>query len=255
MCNHTYMGNYKDTPFMGRTCPYPKFYEMAQATATTAELSCTLALPVDDRGACIFHSKDIAWKRENEFTTRFLELVQLLNADNMVKHYDFVEFVFVGQKLGSKERAEHATLRIFDVIFKKQAFFNGAIFLDSFEIEDVDFSDGANFCGAMFSKDVKIASARFNGLIFNRANVKQLAFFTKVAFESYAYFDEAVFSGEVKFEDSRFLRDTDFSSVVFAPSDEESPVRFLNVRFEGNAFLKALYFDAKLCSVMCVLHP
>src|SRR5215218_2446408 len=112
MCNHAYTANYKQMPgTMGKRCPYPEFYERACLSEPNAPV---LALPVDDRGECIFHSPDVAWKRAHGFEGHFLQLVRLLMAEPEAKYYDFAEFVFVG--CGS----EPHTLHIGDITFLKQ---------------------------------------------------------------------------------------------------------------------------------------
>ena len=98
MCTYSYTRAYTSiSPYMGNRCPYPEIYERARSTASSVpETESTLELPVDDRGACIFHSQDITWKRKNNFKGKFLQLVHLLNSDGGGRDYDFVEFVFVG---------------------------------------------------------------------------------------------------------------------------------------------------------------
>jgi uncharacterized protein YjbI with pentapeptide repeats len=238
MCNHFYTADYAKMPrTMGKRCPYPDFYKKAQLTALSApEADPARSLPVDDSGACIFHSQAVAWKRNNNFNGHFLQLVQLLNADKAVKWYDFAEFVFVGSELTTTHGvAEHA-LHIADTIFLKQAYFTGASFLDSVALERVDFKDGADFRVATFAHDLRIANARFHGLDFSNATARQLAFFTKVEFLSFTLFEKTQFTGAtdgyvVKFEDSHFEGITDFSRAAFALGDESS-VGFLNVQFQ-----------------------
>lgn len=238
MCNHSYTADYAQMPrTMGKRCPYPEFYEKARSIASSArEADRVPALPMDGSGVCIFHSQDVAWKRNNDFKGSFLRLVQLLNADEAAKHYDFAEFVFVGSELRTADGAEQHTFRIADISFLKQAYFIGASFLDAFTIEHVDFTGGAEFREATFADDLRIANARFCGLNFAKAKLRQHASFTTVEFANYALFDNAQFTGTtighvVTFKDSRFDGITSFSRAAFILGDESS-VAFLGTRFE-----------------------
>ncbi len=236
MCNHSYVGNYKHKPrSMGQRCPYPELYEKIRMTAPGApETEISPTLPLDDRGACIFHSQNIAWKRANNFERRFLQLLQLLDADGTVTRYDFAEFVFVGIEIQTKGGTQHHLLRIADMSFKLQADFTGSSFLDSFELDRVDFQKGANFSETTFYRDLKVTQTRFVGFEFDKAKAEHLAFFIKVEFLSFALFNGAHFMGRteghaVKFEDARFEGIADFSGATFAV---ESSAGFLKTRFE-----------------------
>jgi hypothetical protein len=239
MCNHSYTANYAQKPrSMGQQCPYPACYEKARSTAlSTPETGLAPVLPVDDRGTCIFHSQDIAWKRKNDFKGQFLQLVRLLDADAAEKYYDFAEFVFVGNEVSTKNDVAHYGLHIADTTFQKEAYFTGASFLDAFELDGVDFQRGANFDEATFAHDLRINSARFfQSLDFANATVSRFAFFTKVEFRNFTSFHNTRFTGAtngyvVKFEDSHFQGITDFSSAAFLLGAESS-VGFLKVQFE-----------------------
>jgi uncharacterized protein YjbI with pentapeptide repeats len=252
MCNHAYTADhFKSHRRMGNRCPYPEFYEKAQSTASSVpEAVPAPALLIDDWGACIFHSQEIAWKRKNDFKGKFLQLVQLLDADGAGRDYDFAEFVFVGSEIRTKSGSEEHVLHIADTTFRKQAYFTGASFLDSFELEGVDFQDGADFVYATFAHDLRIENARFRGITFNHATLANLAVFTKVQFLNYALFAKARFTGTesdytVKFKDSRFEGITDFSGAIFTLGDE-STVGFLNIQFEDFTDFKGTKFNCQV---------
>ncbi len=235
MCNHSYTADYATMPgSMGQRCPYPDLYETVRSRAASAdEMGPALGLPIDSRGACIFHSQEAAWKRGNDFEGRFLQLVRLLDADPASKYYDFTEFIFVGSKPSDTEKH---IFSLEDTGFRKHAYFNGAAFLDSFALAGVDFQDGATFLEAAFSRDLMIRNSRFRGLNFSKTKLSQCAFFTAVEFLSFSLFQDVCFAGPsggfvVKFEDSRFDGITDFRGASFALGDE-STAGFLKVRFE-----------------------
>src|SRR5215207_3582299 len=109
MCTHSYTaGHFKNKRSMGNQCPYPEFYDKARSPETGPAPT----LPMDDRGACIFHSQEIAWKRKNDFKGKFLQLVQLLDADGAGRDYDFAEFIFVGTEPGTKNGSEEHVLHL-----------------------------------------------------------------------------------------------------------------------------------------------
>lgn len=231
---------------MGIRCPYPEFYEKTRSTAVIANgAEPAPALPIDDRGACIFHSQDAAWKRGNDFEGKFLQLVRLLNAYEDAKYYDFAEFVFVGSEIRTASGSEEHVLRISDMAFRRQAYFMAASFLDSFELDGVEFQDGARFGEATFARNLRIENTRFRGLDFTKAKVAQLAFFIKVEFLSFALFENVRFTGiadgyAVRFEDDRFQGIAEFSGAVF---DVESSVGFLKVQFEDFTDFRGTQFN------------
>jgi len=237
---------------MGKKCPYPALYE--KTTSTESDKSAkdvSQALPIDDYGTCIFHSHDIAWKRDNDFKGHFLKIVEFLNADDTLEYYDFNEFHFVGNELRTKPGSEHHVLSIIDMICRKQAYFIGAVFSDAFELKRIDFKDGANFDRATFSHDLRIQNVNFRGVGFINAKFEQHVFFSKVEFLVYALFTDAKFTGStygygVKFEDSDFKGITDFSGIVFDPQGNESTMGFQNVQFEDCADFKNARFHNQI---------
>ena len=249
MCKHAYTANYKSMPgAMGKQCPYPEFYKKARSTDVGASLP---ALPIDDRGKCIFHSGEIAWKRDNDFEGHFLQLVRLLIADPATKHYDFEEFVFVGSKI--KGGPETHTLHLADTIFPQQAYFIAARFLDSFTLERVEFRGGANFRLATFAGDLCVTSGLLNGIDFTRTEFGGRVLFTKVDITSYAFLDNANFNGTagtgpthgVRFEDSRFDGLTTITGAAFVFGDESS-VLFLRTRFDDSVDFTGTRFQCQV---------
>ncbi len=226
MCNHAYTTDTGSQPrSMGDRCPYPKIYEKSRAASTDAA-----ALPVDESGACIFHSHDASWKRRNDFKLEFLRVVQSLNEDDTLQCCDFREFVFVGDEPSAPR------LLIEDTEFRKPAYFTGAFFVDSVELSDVFFHESATFRSATFAGDVRMNNVRFRGLDFSNATLARLALFINVEFLSYTFFEETRFTGNtagyvVKFEDSRFQGITDFSGSAFILGGE-STVGFVRTQFE-----------------------
>lgn len=247
MCNHSYAATPAKTPAQAtsKRCPYPELYAKMGASSAAGD-GAPPDLPVDQTGVCIFHSTAVAWKRENDFKNRFLRLVELLNANQALKSFDFSEFVLVGAEIATPAGARQHVLGIEDATFLREANFTKATFVDGFTLERVNFKQGADFREATFTSDLRVTQTQFNGLSFTRARVRERALFTNVAFDSYAWFDRSEFTGAspghvVKFQDSRFEGVTTFCDVAFALGAESS-VAFLQVRFdEGADFGKAQF--------------
>lgn len=224
MCNHRYVANYeRASEAIGQRRPYPELYERR-----------ALTLPIDERGACIFHSQEIAWKRGNDFPRHFLQLIDLLNTDDALVVCDFAEVVFVGDipESGSQENV----LRIAEMTFSKAAYFTAASFLDSLALDRVEFRQGATFDQATFAQELRVGDTKIHGLSFCHARVAGRALFNEVEFLDYALFMNAHFSGTafgavVRFQASRFEGITDFSDAAFILG-RESSIGFWQIRFE-----------------------
>lgn len=251
ICNHSYAGDYSNRPLtMGRQCPYSQFYDRVRLIKTPPNGNALPVLPLDDRGACIFHSQEVAWKRQNGFKDRFLQLVQLLNEHDIERYYDFAEFIFIGGDLSENRVAEAYLLRINNEIFRKQAYFTGASFLDLFELERVDFQDGASFDHAVFHHDVAFEKSRFVGLDFAGAEFTDGVSFKEVEFLNFTLFPKTIFratrnSAQVFFKNSRFDGITDFSAADFSLGDE-SVVCFENVEFEDFVDFRNTHFNCQV---------
>lgn len=251
MCNHSYIAeHFKQHRSIGKRCPYPDLFEKLRSISGSAtETELAVALPVDDGGACIFHSQDSAWKRKNNFTGNFLQLVRFLDEAEGPTDYDFAEFVFVGSEMRTNRGSEEHFLPITDMTFRNQAYFTGASFLDSTVLEGINFQDGASFNHATFARDLNIDNTVFRGIDFTAAKCTHLAFFNKVEFLSFALFANAHFistkGGDVRFQDSRFEGITEFSDAVFDLGDEGS-VSFKKVKFEDFTDFKGTQFNCQV---------
>lgn len=235
MCNHVYKADYTARPEgMGSTCPYPAFYATLPSDCDPTGGTERAVLPLDVRGACIFHSQDVAWKRENDFPASFQQLLRLLDAVAGNRYDDFTEFVFVGS-------AVDGSLRLKDTVFLRQAYFTGARFADPIVFEGVEFPNAADFDQAVFDGGLTVRSSLFNGLGMIDARVGK-ASFIQTEFRGYALFTRSRFSGTssgasgyaVRFEDCRFGGLTDFSKAHFELRDD-STAGFTRVTFEGFA--------------------
>jgi hypothetical protein len=252
ICNHSYSASYRDGPrSMGQKCPHSQLYDRVRSTSPQPpEVDDSLFLPVDDRGACIFHSQNLAWKRENDFTGKFLQLVRLLDEHDAESYYDFTEFVFPGSDLVTKNGAQQYLLRISDVIFPKHAYFTGALFPDAFTLERVEFHNGASFNRAIFHHGLTFENSQFRGLDFREAKFSDGLTFREVKSLSFAFFSDATFeatrdSALVYFKKTLFAGITDFSAADFTLRDQGA-VSFENVQFEDVAVFRNTHFNCQV---------
>lgn len=230
MCTHVYTADYSLHQSRGRGCPYPAFF---------ARLGEGDALPVDAKGACLFHSADAGWKRANDFGGRFLRLLRLLDEHDPGSPYDFAEFVFAGPDGTSPFTLSGMTLRSY-------ALFLAARFVDPVLLEDVTFERGADFDGSTFEQPLEVRRTRmgsggFDGVRFTQAT------FADVEFRGYAEFSGARFSGPAPtgrvahFRAVQFSGPVLFADAVFDPKDHSS-VRFEGVHFgEGADFQRTRF--------------
>jgi uncharacterized protein YjbI with pentapeptide repeats len=252
ICNHSYVARYHNRPAsLGQECPYAQFYDRVRPTgAPPSEAGGASFLPFDSSGACIFHSQERAWKRQNDFTGEFLQLVRMLDEHDAERYYDFAEFVFPGNDLITKRGVEEYSLRITDTIFRKEAYFTGASFPDLMEFERVDFQQGASFDQAQFHRDLKFEKARIRGLDFTEAKFTDGVSFKGVEFLSYTLFSSATFAATtnsplVLFKDSRFEGIADFSAADFTLGNQ-SAVSFSNVEFQDFADFRNTHFNCQV---------
>jgi uncharacterized protein YjbI with pentapeptide repeats len=236
MCSHTYTVPEKRHPRPnGNRCPYPALYESRSTTLPDARNGAERpVLPIDSDGMCIFHSRQIEWKRENNFNEKFRELLRLL--DESEQRYDFVEFAFVGDEVRGKGAKQENVLRVTDRVFRRSLDFEGASFHDSVEFHGVTFEQGVGFRWATFFHDLEFSRVRSRNFDFIAAQFNGAAFFIGVDCTNQAFFDDARFTSTAddfaaKFEDVNFRGFVTFPGASFRLGSE-SAVRFRNVVFE-----------------------
>lgn len=222
MCNHVYTADYSNRPRgMGKTCPYPELYRAFAAGGSGENGEGEIALPMDEAGVCLFHSKDVAWKRANDLPGAFLRLNTLLERHGTERYYDFAEFVLVGASPAGDEGGADVELRIADITFQKQVHFTAARFADPVKMERVRFPNGLEMDEATFAGDLTITDAYINGAGMSGTRFER-AWFIGVEFVSYALFDGARFTGSspggaraIHFRDSRFQGLANFAGAMF----------------------------------------
>ena len=106
MCNYKYTHRHKHRT-IGKKFPYSELYRDLRERKVTGF---DFTLPMDKHGRCIFHSNELEWKRENNFTQKIIDLINILDACNDIDEYDFAEFVFVGEKINTKRTGKYYSL-------------------------------------------------------------------------------------------------------------------------------------------------
>jgi len=87
MCNHIYTTKSKIRKYKGQDVPCI-FNSIADNIHYFAD-----GLPHDSSKKCIFHSIDLAWKSEQQFSKILLETIDKLNKDDSVKEIDLDEII------------------------------------------------------------------------------------------------------------------------------------------------------------------
>lgn len=231
-------------------CPYPELFEAGASSTTHVRDGADPALPIDDQGVCIFHSREVTWKRDHGFSARFVELIDLLEADEERSWWDFCEFVFIGDAAVADSDPVQEEFRIAGRTFPKPVYFVGASFLAPVEMEQVSFAGGASFTQATFERDVRITDTTFRGFDFIRGRANGRLVCRRVQFGSYALLGSACFTAQpvepfVAFYETQFQGITDFSEAVFA-SGGNSTLHFSDVAFEDTVDLSKTVFQCHL---------
>jgi len=220
-------------------CPY-LFEKSTNSNVFNSGLEGTTILPIDESGACLFHSEDIAWKRKNNFVSYLTKLVLLTESDKSLNVYDFTEFRVVGNDLRSKNNEQYYVFSLNDIIFTKEVKFSHSIFFDAVELDRINFKQGGCFGNTNFIGDVKVNNSCFEGGVnFGSSKFSRIAIFKGIEFKGYALFDNVEFVGNssgytLKFQDSEFCGMTDFTNAIFVSEGNDSTVGFSNVRFKNS---------------------
>lgn len=235
MCNHKYSKNWHRYGLNIDQCAYTQMYQHLkdEKNPKLQIIDFQAELPLDKNGMCLFHSYDLNWKRENEFTKKFKQLVELLDEYDTKQYYDFAEFVFVGD-CKSKKNSEIFEFKLFETVFKKEAKFYGAVFIDSVEFNGVTFKTGVNFDDATFKKRLVMQKCILDSAGFQNTVFEKEAVFGNIYFSnSNTTFTGSVFYNSVRFWDSKFEGMTIFSGAIFNKSEGiDFAAIFRNIVFE-----------------------
>ncbi len=145
--------------------------------------------------------------------------------------------------------------------------FNGTIFSDNADFDNVIFNDGINFKTAVFVGKANFVNATFSGkadfdsalfyddINFTHATLSSIADFNNVTFSGKIQFVNATFASDVSFNNTNFSNDatllssTDFSNATFARGASFNDATFssiaafsMGVDFTNATFAETAYF-------------
>lgn len=251
MCKY----EYKNEKGENATCIYPQLYEeLKKNPSEFTEMD--FNLPIDEDGFCIFHSKNIEWKREQGFFNKFLDIISVLNSHAVNrrekkerrKFFDFSGFTLIGND---------NIIDFTELKFQEYPKFKNAIFIDKLLFSNTVFVNGCQFEKSVFKNNVEIKHtkfldvATFEGAIFeNKFDCIDTTFdasviFTDAIFEMIVGFRNCEFNGRVMF-DKVYCKNNDlwftlfnskFNQHAFAVFDRtkfEGLVKFENIEFNSN---------------------
>jgi carbon monoxide dehydrogenase subunit G len=241
MCNHQY--DIKNVKYLGikeKQCKYSTMYDTLRKQNLSNEID--LTLPIDENGECIFHSKNIEWKRANNFTKRFEDLIKLY-AILEERSYDFVEFVFIGNEKNITE------LKNIENQLKTGSFsFVGATFETNVRIENINtIKHNISFGNSRFRGNFIINNCAFS--FFHLEAIKVEGFFSLknteidgIADFSHSDFLQLAYFEKINFNHDVFFYDTLFSYKTLAEKDEPITT-FKDITFFNKVEFKKAEFD------------
>ncbi|MPL94169.1 hypothetical protein SDC9_40317 [bioreactor metagenome] len=196
------MCKYENKKSKNSNCIYPKLFEDFEKNKSEfSGYNCSL--PIDEDGFCLFHSRNIEWKRENNFISKFISLIEMINhyeeitsAKTKSIKYDFSGFILIGL---------NNVIDLSDIHFLKYPDFDNAIFYDSLLLNNVDFSQGALFESAKFKESVEIKNSKFAlSTTFNNAVFEDSFSCIDTLFAHAVIFSDTIFKKIVSFRKCTF---------------------------------------------------
>lgn len=160
------MCSYKFDNDKSKFCEWGKFFSQMRLEKTGI-LDNRLDLPHDSIGECIFHSRDLEWKRENNFSYWLNKLIFLLdNYDNENSEIELDEVIFVGNSFIEEQEVKYKMRAgsenelycfVLEKIFcKKNICFNNSKFEDIIILERCCLKNDLILQNCHFSKGISI---------------------------------------------------------------------------------------------------
>lgn len=209
MCNHKYKHSFTTTDI----CEWSSFFAEIFKQTTVKNIKYP-NLPIDKDGYCIFHSKDLLWKRENDFVQRLTELIYLLN-DSVYEDIALVDFVMVGNlSLEDDDYEEHKYHIESDN--KDIMYFTHTWCEKHFRIQHATFVDPIILKKCYFKYDLIIDNCVFQ----NSLSIKHIVIGTDLLIENTPFNKNLVVNvknrilGNFTIIDSRFLGRTNISDII-----------------------------------------
>jgi len=255
MCKYEYYNRKKGNTL----CIYPKFYEDLKKINLS---DIDLPLPIDEDGYCIFHSSNIEWKKDNNFTKYFLDLLRILNQQAIKRKenkesrgtFDFSGFKFVW---------DDEIIDFSELQFLENAKFNNAVFYEKFLLNNTTFINGCQFETSQFYKNVEIKNSTFSDTaIFEKSIFNEGFSCINSKFENYTLFTSSIFKKKfvlqkcsfdnfVMFDDINFENKLEYALFDFLTFNEVATVDFSNTKFNGLVRFKEITFNADVSFNNC----
>ena len=237
MCQYSYKSDSE------KSCPFPNYWNQALSLGGKLEE----ALPLDERGICLFHSHDIDWKKKHNILPQFKVLIDLLNQSDF-NRFDFTEIILVPDKNHQEVDTNGETIiSLKNTIIKKPTKWNKAIFEGGLDLSKSEFYGDVDFFACDFKGDVILNNSCFNNKVyFSDAHFKRKTRFNHAIFKNYVSFTSTVFGASANFTDALFVDDDEggFQDCRFKKTSYFVRTQFLKpVRFNGTTFEEDIYFD------------
>jgi hypothetical protein len=268
MCNHRHTKQYfKPLP---NECQLAAYIEQKAAQVPMVFRD----LPCDLEGLCVFHSRNLDWKRDNQCAERFLDLQRAMATDDALNELDFREFQLVGADFTARQDlllenafASDETIVMGSCRVGKPIRMRGAIFHSDFIISDLKCVD-IDFDESVFKGVTTLIHSHFQdftsfigGTRFEQNLVVEDCVFEQLVSLDNAVLMEQLFMVEVDFKGGlsslhthqlakdvicqlsavRFGEYSSFNDAVFA-----APVVFERCIFDGETHFEHTVFSDRL---------
>lgn len=270
MCNHKFK---KDE---NKSCKWDDFFLQMRLKETGIPNN-KLCLPHDSTGECIFHSCDLEWKRENNFTDWLNKLIFFLdNYDNENDEIILDDVIFVGNSLLEKQDSKH-TIRtdsenelycfMFEKMFcKKSIILNNAQFEDIIILERCLLKNDLILQNCLFSKGISIERFTIGGdlHIYDCHFQKRMVISDNDRVNTIYggwYVENSCFAGDTGFSDLLITERCIIKNNEFKHKEEEiyftckfsAGVEFSNNSVTNLMFSGCIFFDDNLFSELELL--
>jgi uncharacterized protein YjbI with pentapeptide repeats len=143
----------------------------------------------DSNGYCLFHSKDMTWKRESGFAKSLTEFVQLQIEDSATRYIDLSEAIL-----------DESINELWDLNFNTKKLKLDACEIQApMRIEDVNFDNALSFKNTLVFGDLSIKNTQLNGIDLAGIELKGGIFVNNVVSKSYFHLDQSNIGGSLNF--------------------------------------------------------
>lgn len=216
MCNHIYTA--KIRKYKGRKVPC-FFNSIANNTDYFPD-----GLLHDSEGKCIFHSENLMWKSQHQFSNILLNTIDKLDKDDAVKEIDLDETIIADHNVDVL-MIELKTVKRFSM--NKAKIFNPLTF------KSADFGNQLNCKKTVFLGKTKMIDTKLDSCEFSKCVFKKAVSIDKCNFSgTYTSFEDSVFEESIKISGSRFAGMAFFSDVKFLENGWLSWATFMELVFE-----------------------